>query len=77
MLGAGGGLVGNLRSQILSRGLAGVSAFRRGVRMATGDGSGDDAHEITQDAFRTAASLAGANLTVSSVMNYPSVRMFH
>lgn len=63
ILGGAGGLVAKLRLQILARGLPGVSTFSRGVRDALeGDGS---VQEINQDAFRAAATLAGANLTVS------------
>lgn len=63
-LGAAGGLVANLRSQILTNGLPGVAAFCRGVRKAA-RGSDGGVEEITQEAFRAAASSAGAALTVS------------
>lgn len=62
-LGGAGGLVANLRSQILARGLPGVSSFCRGVRdAAVGEGN---VRELDQEAFRAAASLSGAELTVS------------
>lgn len=64
VLGAGGGLVANLRSQILSRGLPGVSAFRRGVRNATLVGGTAGGQELTQEEFHAAARLAGADLAV-------------
>lgn len=62
-LGGAGGLVANLRSQVLASGLAGVVAFCRGVRTAAADRDGD-AQEIDQEDFRAAASFAGAELTV-------------
>lgn len=65
VLGAGGGLVANLRSQILSRGLSGVSAFRRGVRNARSAGGTVGAEELTQEGFHSAVRLVGADLTVS------------
>lgn len=65
-LGGAGGLVANLRSQVLANGLAGVAAFCRGVRKAAADRDGD-AQEINQEEFRAAASFAGAELTVSSL----------
>lgn len=64
--GAAGGLVANLRSQILANGLPGVAAFCRGVRNLAISDLGDT-QEITQEAFRASASFAGAKLTVSSV----------
>lgn len=60
-LGGAGGLVANLRSQILALGLHGVSTFRRGVRGAAMGGAG----EVTHEAFRAAVGVAGAELTVS------------
>ncbi|CAM9395475.1 unnamed protein product [Scytosiphon promiscuus] len=65
-LGAAGGLVANLRSQILAKGLAGVVAFCRGVRKLAVRGEGDS-QEITQEAFQAAASFAGAKLTASEM----------
>ncbi|CAM9380713.1 unnamed protein product, partial [Ectocarpus sp. 12 AP-2014] len=65
-LGAAGGLVANLRSQILTNGLPGVAAFCRGVRKAA-RGSNGGVEEITQGAFRAAASSAGAALTASEM----------
>lgn len=63
-LGAAGGLVANLRTQILANGLPGVAAFCRGVREAA-RGSDGGVEEITQEVFHAAASSAGAALTVS------------
>lgn len=65
-LGGAGGLVANLRSQILARGLPGVSTFCRGLRDATVVGIGN-VREIDQEAFRSAADAAGAELTVSNI----------
>ncbi|CAN0325955.1 unnamed protein product, partial [Ectocarpus sp. 8 AP-2014] len=65
-LGAAGGLVANLRSQILTNGLPGIAAFCRGVRKAA-RGSDGGVEEITQEAFRAAASSAGASLTASEM----------
>ena len=64
-LGGAGGLVANLRSQILARGLPGLSAFCRGVRDAAVVGIGN-VREIDQEAFCSAADAAAAELTVSS-----------
>lgn len=63
-LGAAGGLVANLRSQILANGLSGVVAFCRGVREAAA-GIETDGQEINLEGFRAAATFAGAELTVS------------
>lgn len=63
-LGAAGGLVANLRSQILSNGLSGVVAFCRGVRKAAADVD-FDGQEINLEGFRAAANSAGAKFTVS------------
>lgn len=62
-LGAAGGLVANLRSQILANGLSGVVAFCRGVRKAAGEVE-VGGQEIHLGGFRAAASSAGAELTV-------------
>lgn len=62
-LGGAGGLVGNLRSQILANGLSAVVTFCRGVRTAATRVDGDP-QEIGQEEFRAAASRAGAGLTV-------------
>ena len=66
-LGGAGGLVANLRSQILARGLPGVASFCRGVRDATVIGVGN-VHEIDQEAFRSAADAAGVELTVRTLI---------
>lgn len=65
-LGGAGGLVANLRSQILTRGLPGVTAFCRGVRDATVVGIGN-VREIDLEAFRSAAGAAGAELRVNRI----------
>lgn len=62
-LGAAGGLVANLRSQILANGLLGVAAFCRGVRNAAAEAE-VDGQEIHLGGLRAAAALAGAELTV-------------
>lgn len=62
-LGGAGGLVANLRSQILANGLSAIVTFCRGIRNAAARVDGD-LQEIRQEAFRAAASRAGAALTV-------------
>lgn len=68
-LGGAGGLVANLRSQILADGLSAIVTFCRGVRAAAARVDAD-LKEIDQDAFRSAASRAGARLTVRCVSRY-------
>lgn len=63
-LGGAGGLVANLRTQVLANGLSGVASFRRSVRDAAVAGDGRD-EGISQDMFCAAIGLAGATLTVS------------
>lgn len=62
-LGGAGGLVANLRSQILAGGLSAIVKFCRGIRTAAARVDGD-VHEVDQEEFRAAASHAGAALTV-------------
>ena len=69
-LGGAGGLVANVRSQILANGLLALVTFCRGIRTAATRADGD-LQEINQDAFRAAANRAGAALTVRLL--FPSI----